>query len=226
MPKDLLVGKASYEKQEPLPAFASPTVPQETIERLATCINEAERPVICAGGGVNATDASEELTKLAKKSRIPVGTTLMSLGCFDRQDPLSLGIIGMHGQKEANLAVHNCDLLIAAGARFSDRVTGDASRFARDARIVHIDIDRSEIGKNVDADFSVAGDVKDVLSRLIPKVKRNDRRAWNEQVRSYVAPPAQSDGFCPGVIIDTVHEIFGDETIVATDVGQHQMWTA
>jgi acetolactate synthase-1/2/3 large subunit len=226
VPKDLLVAKTEYVREEPLPAFAPPAVAKEKIDRLAAYINGAERPVIYAGGGVNAANASAELKKLAHKSQIPVGTTLMCLGCFDRYDPLSLGIVGMHGQKEANLAVHNCDLLISIGARFSDRVTGDVSRFARGATIVHIDIDQSEISKNVEVHYSVTGDVKSVLAALLPKVKKNSREAWNEQVRGYAHAAKDSGRFDPYTIIDMVHEAFGDEAIVATDVGQHQMWTA
>ncbi|MDR1953742.1 MAG: biosynthetic-type acetolactate synthase large subunit, partial [Clostridiales Family XIII bacterium] len=226
VPKDLFVAKTKYEKKEPLPAFAPPAVSKEKIERLAAYINDAKHPVIYAGGGVNAANASAELTKLAHKSHIPVGTTLMCLGCFDRNDPLALGIVGMHGQKEANLAVHNCDLLLSIGARFSDRVTGDVSRFARGAKIVHIDIDQSEISKNVEVDYSVTGDVKSVLSALLPKIKKDGREAWNAQVRGYARPVKDSGRFEPYTIIDMVHEAFGDETIVATDVGQHQMWTA
>ncbi|MDR2156538.1 MAG: biosynthetic-type acetolactate synthase large subunit [Clostridiales Family XIII bacterium] len=226
VPRDLFVARAEYKRETPLPVLAPPAVPRERIERLAAYINESERPVLYAGGGVNIADASAELTKLAQKAQIPVGTTLMCLGCFDRQDPLSLGIIGMHGQREANLAAHNCDLLIAAGARFSDRVTGDVSRFARGAKIVHIDVDQSEIGKNVDADYCIVGDVKEALAALIPKVKRADRKAWIAQVGSYVRAAPSGNRFDPAAVIGTVHAVFGDETIVATDVGQHQMWTA
>jgi acetolactate synthase-1/2/3 large subunit len=150
----------------------------------------------------------------------------MCLGCFDRNDPLSLGMIGMHGTKDANLAVHNSDLLVSVGARFSDRVTGDTTRFAKGAKIVQVDIDGSELGKNVDPHLTVYGDVKDILTALIPLVKRNKREEWNAKVSGWKRSEKAAKGFEPSAIIRTIHEVYGDDTIVATDVGQHQMWTA
>jgi len=226
VPKDLFVAEYEYKKAEPLPDFESPKPNKAKIRELAELINAAERPVLYAGGGVNAANASAELTKLAKKSQIPTGTTLMCLGCFDRNDPLSLGMIGMHGQKCANLAVHHSDLLVSIGARFSDRVTGDTSRFAKGAKIIHIDIDGSELGKNVDPFLTVYGDVKEILTELIPLVKRNKREKWNERVNGWRKDARKTNKFEPTNIIKTIHEVYGDETIVATDVGQHQMWTA
>jgi acetolactate synthase-1/2/3 large subunit len=226
VPKDLFVAETEYRKAEPKPAIARPAVNKDKIRALAELINEAQRPVLYAGGGVNAANASAELTKLARKTNAPTGTTLMCLGCFDRNDPLSLGMIGMHGQKEANLAVHHSDVLVSIGARFSDRVTGDTKRFAKGARIAHIDIDGSELGKNVDPDLTVYGDVKDILTELIPLVKRNKREEWNEKVNAWKRSARKTDRFEPANIIRTIYEAYGDETIVATDVGQHQMWTA
>jgi acetolactate synthase-1/2/3 large subunit len=226
VPKDLMNAKAKYVKAEPLPCIASPQVSKEQIDELARLINESERPVIYAGGGVNLANASAELTKLAKKAQIPVGTTLMCLGCFSRKDPLSLGMIGMHGEKDANLAAHNSDLLINIGARFSDRVTGDTTRFAKNAKIIHIDIDHSEINKNIDADYVVIGDVKEILAALIPKVQKADHKEWNAKVHAWKRAVSDSGHFDPAAILRTVHDMLGDDTIVVTDVGQHQMWTA
>ncbi|MDR1067640.1 MAG: biosynthetic-type acetolactate synthase large subunit [Clostridiales Family XIII bacterium] len=226
VPKDLFVATCDYKKAEPLPRIEAPAVDKAMVKELAALINEAERPVLYAGGGVNAANASAELTKLAKKSQIPTGTTLMSLGCFDREDPLSLGMIGMHGQKDANLAVHHSDLLVSIGARFSDRVTGDTVRFAKKAKVAHIDIDRSELGKNVEPDLALYGDVKEILTELIPHVKRNKREAWNEKVDGWKRDARLTNKFEPANIIRTIYNVYGDDTIVATDVGQHQMWTA
>lgn len=226
VPKDLMVATARYEKELPLPLSLPPAIDPEEIAKLAKMINAAKQPVIYAGGGVNISNASDALTRFAELSGIPVGTTLMCLGCFDRLHPLSLGIVGMHGQPEGNLAYQHSDLLISIGARFSDRVTGDASRFARDARIVHIDIDKSEIGKNIDVDFSVIGDVKAVLETLIPLVEQVNREEWMAQIERWRKAPKVSEAFCPERIFKLIHEAYGDDTIVATDVGQHQMWTA
>jgi acetolactate synthase-1/2/3 large subunit len=198
----------------------------DKIEHLAGLINKAERPVIHAGGGVRLSDASAELIELAYKAEIPVATTLMCLGCFPRRDSLSLGIMGMHGERESNLAVHNADLLLTIGGRFSDRVTGDTKGYARGATIVHIDIDRSEIDKNVSAEYRIVGDVKVVLAALLPLVKNKKHTEWLKSIESWKREIPASDKFTPSNIIAQIHEIFGDETIVCTDVGQHQMWTA
>jgi acetolactate synthase-1/2/3 large subunit len=229
VPKNLMTETAAYKPMAPLPADPAPVVPPDSVKRLARRINEAKKPVICAGGGVVVSDASALLTELAEKSQIPVATTLMCLGAFDRNNPLSLGMVGMHGERDANMAVHNSDLLLAIGMRFSDRVTGDLRRFAKGATVVHVDIDRSEIDKNVTGDAHIIGDARDVLERLLPLVKENKRRAWNEEVRSYKrenAAIATVGVFGPSEIFAIVHEALGDDVIVATDVGQHQMWTA
>ncbi|MDR2133038.1 MAG: biosynthetic-type acetolactate synthase large subunit [Clostridiales Family XIII bacterium] len=229
VPKNLMQEKADYKPMAPLPPDPSPKVENDQIKRLARLINEAKKPVLCAGGGVVVAEASALLTELAEKSQIPVATTLMCLGAFDRKNPLSLGMVGMHGERDANMAVHNADLLIAMGMRFSDRVTGDLRRFARGATVVHVDIDRSEIDKNVLSDDHIIGDVRDVLARLLPLVKEAKRRAWNDEVRSHRRDPAANEdpeGFGPSRIFGIVREMLGDDVIVSTDVGQHQMWTA
>jgi acetolactate synthase-1/2/3 large subunit len=226
VPKNLMVAEFEYSPSEPLPDLPAPKVSKEEIKHIAELINDAERPVIYAGGGVNISNSSPELTKIAEKAQIPVATTLMCLGCFDRKSPLSLGIAGMHGEREANLAFHNSDLLISIGARFSDRVTGDTGRFAQEAKVVHIDIDRSESGKNIGADHVVIGDIKEVLTALVPLIKKNKRAEWNERIVNWRRALPETDVFDPDTIIRTIHAELGDDTIVATDVGQHQMWTA
>jgi acetolactate synthase-1/2/3 large subunit len=226
VPKDLMVAKCDYRKAEPLPAEKIETVSDEDILEIARLINESKRPVIYAGGGITVSDTSRELRQLAETSNIPTGTTLMCLGNFDRTHPLSLGMIGMHGEREANLAVHNSDLLISIGARFSDRVTGDTTRFARDAKILHIDIDGSEIGKNIGSDKCVIGDLKEILCRVLPYIEKNDRAEWVKQVQSYQREIPTTDYLDPTKAILAVNKVFTSDAIVATDVGQHQMWTA
>jgi acetolactate synthase-1/2/3 large subunit len=136
-------------------------------------------------------------------------------------------MVGMHGEKHANLAMHNADLVIAIGARFSDRVTGDTARFAKGAKVVHIDADGSEIGKNVDVDYEVIGDVKTVLRALLPLIAEKPRREWLSQVNGWKRDISHAfHGLAPLNIIRTIYEAFGEDAIVATDVGQHQMWTA
>lgn len=228
VPKNLMVEMGEYEfcQPEELTNDSTP-INMEMVKNIAEEINKAERPVICAGGGVIISQASKELTELAEKSNIPVITTLMSMGSFDRRHPLSLGMLGMHGEKEANMATHNSDLIIAIGARFSDRVTGDTSRFAKGAKIIHIDIDPSEFGKNMRYDYCLNCDVKGVLSALIPLVEKADRVDWNHRVNAWrkkkkvSGTKLDSDN-----IFNIVNEVIGDDVIVATDVGQHQMWTA
>lgn len=226
VPKDLMVEITNYKKSEPYELMKAPAFSMDKVKKLAKLINESERPVIYAGGGVNTSNASKELTMLAEKSQIPTGTTLMCLGCFDRLNPLSLGMIGMHGEKEANLATHNSDLLISIGARFSDRVTGDTSRFAKGSKIVHIDIDYSELGKNIEPYLTITGDVKEILTALINEVEKNDRKKWNEKICSWKRDKKIPDSFNPTTILNTIYDKIGKEAIVSTDVGQHQMWVA
>ncbi|HWQ79846.1 MAG TPA: biosynthetic-type acetolactate synthase large subunit [Anaerovoracaceae bacterium] len=228
IPKNLMVETGEYEPCEPVEADCiCPPANPDMIKTIADTINAAERPVIYAGGGVIIGDASQELTELAEKTGIPVITTLMSMGSFDRRKPLSLGMVGMHGQKEANMAVHHSDLILAVGARFSDRVTGDTTRFAKGAKIVHIDIDPSEFGKNMRYDYSVRCDVKSALQALIPMVNRTERTEWNERIASWKKKKSDSaEALNSDNLFETINEVLGDDVIVATDVGQHQMWTA
>ena len=226
VPKNLMTDTCEYEPAKPLAKIAPPALKAEKIKHLADLINKAQRPVIHAGGGVRISDASAELVELAHKANIPVATTLMCLGCIPRKDPLSLGIMGMHGQREANLAVHNADLLITLGGRFSDRVTGNTNGYARAATVVHIDIDKSEIDKNVPAEYRIVGDVKDVLKALMPLVKTKKHNEWLKQIEAWKRNIPVSDKFTPDNIIRQIHEVYGDDAIVCTDVGQHQMWTA
>lgn len=227
VPKNLMVELGEYTPGEQAEADCSCLPDTKVIKSIAEEINAAEKPVIYAGGGVIIGNASGELTELAEKADIPVITTLMSMGSYDRKKPLSLGMVGMHGQKEANMAVHHSDLIIAIGARFSDRVTGDTTRFAKGAKIVHIDIDPAEFGKNMRYDYCAKCDVKSALTALIPMVNAVKRSEWNDRITSW--KKQKKDGgkkLNSDNLFEIINEVLGDDVIIATDVGQHQMWTA
>ena len=229
VPKDIMGQLYEYEA---LPAAEKDAVVKkyldEDLDRLAELINRAERPLIYAGGGVITAKASVQLTELAEKADIPVVSTLMNLGAISRKHPLSLGMVGMHGQKEANQAVHNSDLLITIGARFSDRVTGDVNHFAKNAVIAQIDIDESEIDENVVVDLSThrgyAGDSQQASGKDGEEEKSCMAGEDSDPFR--VPKAISEDAFVPQNIFKVIHEVLGDDVIVATDVGQHQMWTA
>lgn len=228
VPKNLMVELGDYEpcEAEEADCSCSPS-DMDLIKSIAEEINAAEKPVIYAGGGVIIGDASDELTVLAEKADIPVITTLMSMGSYDRRKPLSLGMVGMHGQKEANMAVHHSDLIIAIGARFSDRVTGDTTRFAKGAKIIHIDIDPAEFGKNMRYDYCAKCDVKSALEALIPLVNEVKRTEWNDRITAWKKKKIDGGSrLNSDNLFETINDVLGDDVIIATDVGQHQMWTA
>jgi len=200
------------------------------IKAAATAINASERPVLYVGGGVIIAEASELLTKIARKGGIPVTTTLTAMGAFDETDPLAMQMLGMHGSATANYAVQECDCLIAVGARFDDRVTGTVETFAPDARIVHIDIDPTSISKNVQVDIPVVGDAKDILQKMLPLIQRTTRGPWLERIAAWKKkyPLKYSGGarIKPQHVIDELGRLTKHDAIIATGVGQHQMWTA
>ncbi|MBN1810084.1 MAG: biosynthetic-type acetolactate synthase large subunit [Planctomycetes bacterium] len=203
--------------------------PQQ-VQRAAELINKAERPVLYVGGGVIISEASEEVFEIATKAHIPVTTTLMGLGAFPEEHPLSLQMLGMHGTVYANYAVTNCDLLIAVGARFDDRVTGKLDAFAPNAKVVHIDIDPSAISKNVHVDMPIVGDCKKVLKELKEHIKPNEREAWVRTVaewkEKYPLSYPQDGKLHPQMVVEKLHEVTGGDAIIVTDVGQNQMWAA
>ncbi len=193
-------------------------------------IAASKKPLLYVGGGTIISGASELLTKLARKARIPVTTTLNGLGAFPESDPLSLGMLGMHGTWYANQAVQNSDLIISVGARFDDRVTGKLASWAPHARIVHIDIDPACISKNVYVDCAILGDVKMVLEQLEPLVEPKDTSAWLEQIAYWRAEcplTYENDGkLRPQFVLQRLREKTKGRAVVVTDVGQNQMWTA
>ena len=200
------------------------------IEKIAKMINASERPLFYVGGGVISSNASGFLRKSSETANIPVTTTMMGLGSFPSANPLSLGMLGMHGTAYANRAVMNCDLLIAVGARFDDRVTGKIADFAPKAKIIHIDIDPTSVSKNVVVDLPVIGCARNILEQLLPQLEHKPRKEWLELIRVWKeeAPLNHtSPGLTPQHIIREMARLSQDrDTILCTDVGQHQMWAA
>ena len=201
------------------------------IKKAVDAINQSERPVLYVGGGVISSGCSEELQKLARKANIPVTTTLMALGAMPEDDPLALQMLGMHGTQYANYAVTNSDLLISVGARFDDRITGKVEEFAPDAKVVHLDIDPSSIGKNVRVDIPVVGDAKEILTSMFNQVNEADRSPWIEKIqqwkREYPLTYEQEEGVVkPQYVVEQICEATNGEAVIATDVGQCQMWAA
>lgn len=209
------------------------------VRRIVSTLLKSRRPVIYAGGGVVHSNASKELTDFARMMRIPVTTTLMGLGVFPAEDPLSLGMLGMHGTYAANMAITEADCLITVGARFDDRVTGKIDEFAPKAKIIHIDIDPTSISKNVQVDLPVVGDCKIVLQDMLGDLEAKTREIqelrkniepWLSRIDAWKTDQPlryeKSSSIKPQYVIEAIDEIAPDDTIVATEVGQNQMWTA
>lgn len=213
-------------------ALSVPVPSDEEIKSAAEIINNAKRPVIYAGGGIIISNASAALLDFATKADIPVSQSMMGRSAFPSSNPLDIGMVGMHGTKASNMAVTESDLLIALGARFSDRVISDTSKFAVNSRILHIDVDPAEINKNIAASTSLVGNVNDVLKRLIPLLKKADHSEWKSQIaewkkiypKMYDSKPA--DSINPKFLCECIHKIAGDDTFITTEVGEHQLWTA
>jgi len=238
LPKDILGKEVEFKPAEKVEIRGyKPTYKGNVrqIERVLDEVSKAKKPVIYAGGGVILSDASKELRLFAKKTNIPVTMTLMGLGCFPGTDPMSLGMIGMHGTFRANMAVTNCDLLIAIGARFDDRITGDINAFASYAKIVHIDIDPTSISKNILVDIPVVGDVKEILKSALgilkeKKVKKPGRKKWFDDIQvwrdKHSLDYKMKEIIKPQYVVEKIYEVTKGDCIITTEVGQNQMWAA
>ena len=217
-----LIKRASHDLKLPEPDMGD-------VEKLADMIRQSKKPLLICGGGVVRGRAHEEFLKLAEKIDSPVAITVMGAGGFRGRNPLTTGMIGMHGSQASNMAVDACDLLIAVGCRFSDRVALDPKTFAAQAKIVQIDIDRAEINKNVQTDHHIIGDAKRVLELLDGMLTQQDHSEWKKYVFSFKTETEYDEGgstLTPKQISDVIARICPQDTIVATDVGQHQMWVA
>lgn len=204
----------------------------EEIAKAAEIINSAKRPVIYAGGGIIISEAAEKLKELAVKADIPVSESMMARSAFPSSNALNLGMVGMHGTKASNMAVTESDLVLALGARFSDRVISDAKRFAENSRVFQIDVDPAEINKNIPVAGSLVGDVGAILERLLPLIQKNEHAEWKGQIEEWkkVYPAMYdehpADSINPKFLCECVHKIAGDDAFVTTEVGEHQLWVA
>ena len=243
LPKDVQIAQTEFHYPETVDIRGyKPTIEghPKQVEKAVKLLLGSRKPVIYVGGGVIMANAAEELTRLARTVGAPVTTTLMGLGSFPEDDPLSLGLLGMHGTYYANMAMTNADLIVAVGARFDDRVTGKIATFAPHAKIIHIDIDPTSIKKNVRVDLPIVGDVRDVLTRMLKVVEeegdllqgfRSSAAPWQEEIEAWkekhpITYKQTATVIKPQFVIQKLRELSNPDAIVATDVGQHQMWTA
>ena len=234
LPKDMLFSKATFMHNGTRDITKSEKSPKEDhgqIAAAAELIENAKRPLIYAGGGVILGNAAEQLTAFAVKTGMPVTTTLLGLGAFPESNPQALGMLGMHGTWYANMAISECDVLIAIGARFDDRVTGRLNGFSQKSRKIHIEIDPANINKNVLVDIPIIGDVKEILPEITRLVEKKNWSPWWRTIRKWqkehpLRYAKREDVIMPQFLIEKVSEVTHGDALVVTDVGQHQMWAA
>lgn len=230
IPKDVTAAKCEYKPKEvEYPQRTSHTIKKEDLEKALHCIKKAKKPFVFVGGGAVISEASEELYRFVQLIDAPVCDTLMGKGAFDGTDDRYTGMLGMHGTKTSNFGVSECDLLVAIGTRFSDRVLGNPKKFARYAKILHIDVDPAEINKNIVADASIIGDVKEVLLRLNEELPQQNHSEWMKHIhclKETYPLSYQKEGLSGPFIIEKIYEMVHGDAIMVTEVGQHQMWAA
>ena len=231
VPKDVTINEWDYEKKEPKPVTCqSDCVDQEEIENLINLIKESKKPFIYAGGGIISSGASKTLLEFAERIEAPVTTSLMGMGGFPTEHPLFTGMVGMHGTKASNSAVTESDLLIVLGARFSDRVISNPDQFAPHAKVVHIDLDAAEIGKNIETYHHIVGDIKQILEEILNKIPKIEHNEWYDQVsqwkQDYPLDYQRGQDLTPQYIIEKISDVSEGNAIITTEVGQHQMWAA
>ena len=228
--KDVTAVKIDYKPAKPMPLNPPPVFNKESVQEVAAMINAAERPIVYFGGGVAASKAGPELRQLLETADIPATYTLMAAGILGYDNKRNLGLIGMHGSIAANRAVDRADLIIALGARFSDRVALNPEKFGKKAHKIQVDIDTSEINKNVLVDVGISADIKEFLTALLPLIKKNDHADWVSQSTEWKKKTgdvkSQDAELHPSEIIQSICDMTDKETIYVTDVGQHQMWAA
>jgi len=240
IPKDVQVAEIEYQEEKIdtsykntdlfHPGLYDEDAQQAAIQEAVAALSACEKPYVLAGGGVNISGAEAELAKLVDKLKAPVSCTLMGLGAFPGDHPNFMGIMGMHGSKYANQAVQQCDLFLAVGARFSDRVTSDVNAFAPNAKIIHIDIDLAELNKNVRADIPICGDVKNTLQAILKELKPKKDTAWLDSVleirEQYPLKYPAHDHVNPQYVLQELDRLTGGDVVLTTEVGQNQMWAA
>lgn len=233
IPKDVQLEKVDFELSEDLNNYSKESSLSDLeIFKVARVINKAKKPVMCIGGGIINSGSEELVKEIANKNNIPVASTLMGLGTLAAEDPLYLGMFGMHGAAYTNLIMEEADLILGFGIRFDDRSTGNIDKFCPNAAFVHVDIDPAEIDKLRKSDYSISGDINEVLKVLIPKVNEDKRDMWMSRIdelkREYpIYKPSNDKSLShPINLVETISNLLDEDTIITTDVGQHQMWVA
>ena len=230
VPKDVQIAECEYEPMPPVKKEESYAAKDVRIEAAAKIINSSKRPFIYFGGGLITAEAQEEMLALAEKIDAPLGCSLMGLSAIPTDHPRFLGMQGMHGHYASSMAMHNADVIVSLGVRFNDRVTGNRQKFATGAKIIHIDVDGSELSKTVNAVCGLRGDVKLTLQKLLPMVNENQKPEWTGKINEFRQEEESyldnREGLTPRKAILTLNKHLGENTAVATDVGQHQMWSA